>query len=50
MIIGFCGFAGSGKDTAADYLVNFYNFDRISFAGPLKDTLSAVFGWERSML
>jgi hypothetical protein len=50
MIIAFCGFAGSGKDTAADYLVDFHNFRRMSFAGPLKDTVAAIFGWDRKML
>ena len=31
MIIGICGFIGSGKDTVADYLVNFHEFRRESF-------------------
>jgi len=50
MIIGICGFIGSGKDTAADYLVNFHEFRRESFAATLKDAASAVFGWDREML
>ena len=50
MIIGICGFIGCGKDTAADYLVNFHQFKRDSFAAPLKDAVSAVFGWDREML
>jgi len=50
MIIGFVGFIGSGKDTAADYLVNFHEFRRDSFANTLKDAVSAVFGWDRTML
>lgn len=50
MIIGICGFAGSGKDTTADYLVNFCHFRRESFANTLKDAVSAVFGWDRIML
>jgi hypothetical protein len=50
MIIGICGFIGSGKDTAADYLVNFYEFRRESFASTLKDAVSAVFGWDRELL
>jgi len=50
MIIGFVGFIGSGKDTAADYLVNFHEFRRDSFANTLKDAVSAVFGWDRIML
>ena len=40
MIIGCCGFQGSGKDTIADYLQNIYGFKRESFAGPLKDAIS----------
>jgi hypothetical protein len=50
MIIGICGFIGSGKDTVADYLVNFHEFRRESFANTLKDAVSAVFGWDRTML
>ena len=50
MIIGVCGLIGSGKDTVADYLVNFYEFRRESFASTLKDAVSAVFGWDRTML
>lgn len=50
MIIGVCGFIGSGKDTIADYLVNFYEFRRESFANTLKDAVSAVFGWDRTLL
>jgi hypothetical protein len=50
MIIGICGFIGSGKDTAADYLVNFHEFKRESFANTLKDAVSNVFGWDREML
>jgi hypothetical protein len=50
MIVGVCGFIGSGKDTIADYLVNFHEFRRDSFANSLKDAVSAVFGWDRTML
>ena len=50
MIIGVCGFIGSGKDTVADYLTNFHEFRRESFANTLKDAVSAVFGWDRTML
>jgi hypothetical protein len=50
MIIGICGFIGSGKDTIADYLVNFHEFRRDSFANTLKDAVSAVFGWDRVLL
>lgn len=44
------GFIGSGKDTIADYLTTFHGFKRISFAGTLKDAISAVFGWDRDLL
>ena len=50
MIIGVCGLIGAGKDTIADYLVNIHEFRRESFAGTLKDAVSAVFGWDRVML
>lgn len=50
MIIGVCGFIGSGKDTIADYLVNFHEFRRESFASTLKDAVAAVFGWDRILL
>lgn len=50
IIIGVCGFQGSGKDTVADYLVNSHGFRRMSFAGALKDAVAAVFGWDRELL
>ncbi len=50
MIIGICGFIGCGKDTAADFLVNFHGFRRDSFAGTLKDAVAAVFNWDRELL
>jgi len=50
MIIGVCGFIGSGKDTIADYLVNIHQFRRESFANTLKDAVAQVFGWDRDLL
>ena len=50
MIIGVCGFISSGKDTIADYLTNFHEFRRESFANSLKDAVAHVFGWDRTML
>lgn len=39
MIIGLSGYARSGKDTAADHLVNEYGFTRYSFAAPMKEAM-----------
>lgn len=50
MIIGFVGQIGAGKDTAADLLVNSYGFRRDSFASTLKDAISMIFGWDRTLL
>jgi hypothetical protein len=50
MIIGVVGFIGAGKDTVADYLVNFHEFRRDSFAATLKDAVASVFGWDRELL
>lgn len=50
MIIGFTGLIGSGKDTAADYLVNFHGFRRDSFANTLKDAVANIFCWDRTLL
>lgn len=50
IVIGFVGLIGAGKDTAADYLVNFHEFRRDSFANTLKDAVANVFGWDRTLL
>jgi len=50
MIVGITGLIASGKDTAADYLIRFHGFKKLSYAGALKDTVSAIFGWDREML
>ena len=50
MIIGICGFAGSGKNTAADYLVDRYKFKQQSYAASLKDAASSIFNWDRNLL
>jgi len=41
-VIGFCGFARSGKNTAADYLVREYGFTLIAFADPMREFLYAM--------
>lgn len=50
MIVGVSGFIGSGKDTVADYLIRFKGFQRMSYAGPLKDAVASIFGWDRELL
>ena len=50
MILGITGLIGSGKDTIADYLIRFHGFKKLSYAEPLKDSVAAVFGWDREML
>lgn len=51
-IIGFSGLAGSGKDTAADYLINTYGdcFRKLSFGDAVKDIAAVAFGWDRKLL
>jgi hypothetical protein len=39
MIIGLSGYARSGKDTAADNLINRHGFTRYSFAAPIKEAM-----------
>ena len=49
-VIGIVGLIGAGKDTVADYLVNFHGYKRESFANSLKDAVAQVFGWDRELL
>lgn len=39
MLIGLSGYARSGKDTVAEYLVKNYGFTRMAFADPMKEAL-----------
>lgn len=39
MIIGLSGYAQTGKDTIADYLIKNYGFTRVSFADPIRKAL-----------
>lgn len=50
MIIGIVGFIGSGKGSVGDILVSHHNFKKISFADPVKDCVSVIFGWPRHLL
>jgi hypothetical protein len=49
-IISFSGRAGSGKDTAAAFLIQNYGFKKLSFGASLKDAVAVMFGWERKLL
>lgn len=49
MLIGILGFIGSGKGTVGDILAE-HGFTKDSFAKPLKDSVSIVFGWQRDLL
>lgn len=49
MIIGFVGSIGSGKGTAGDILME-RGFLCESFATPLKNVVSNLFGWPRHLL
>jgi hypothetical protein len=49
-IIGLVGLIGSGKNTVANFLIEDHNFKQASFAGSLKDAVSAIFGWPRHLL
>ncbi len=49
-IIAFTGAAGSGKDTAAAILIEEQGYEKLSFAGSLKDAIAAIFGWPRDLL
>lgn len=41
-VIGLAGYAGSGKDTLADYLVREHGYTKLAWAGPLKAGLAAM--------
>jgi hypothetical protein len=42
MIIGLTGYAGSGKSTAAQHLVEKHGFTLVKFAGPLKQMMRCL--------
>jgi dephospho-CoA kinase len=39
MIIGISGYARSGKDTVANYLVEHHEFTRMAFADAMREAL-----------
>ena len=50
MIVGMCGLAGSGKDTAADFMVKNDEFVKVAFADPLKRICKDVFDFTDEQL
>lgn len=48
-VVGIVGFMGSGKNTVAQRFQH-HNFAIDSFAAPLKDVVSSIFGWERDLM
>ena len=49
-IVGFTGFARSGKDTAGEYLCKHYGFTRVAFADALKEACRIIFGFSHDQL
>lgn len=41
-VVALTGAAGSGKSTAADYLIRQHGYERVKFAGPLKAAMAAM--------
>ena len=41
-VVALTGAAGSGKSTAADYLILRHDYERVKFAGPLKAAMAAM--------
>lgn len=49
-IVGFCGLARAGKDSAARYLIRDRRYVRIALADPIKRIAQELWGWEREVL
>jgi hypothetical protein len=45
-IIAICGAKRSGKDVLAEHLVSKYNYERVSFAEPLKHAIKTLFNFD----
>jgi len=49
-IVSVSGVIGAGKDTVGDFLVKYHGYTRMSWAGAVKDSVAAIFGWDRELL
>lgn len=50
IIVGISGKRGSGKDTAADYLIKHCRCGKMAFADPLKSAAIAMFGFTHAQV
>ena len=50
MIIGFTGYQRAGKDTAADYFVKNFKFEKVGFADKFKEAFCVLTGLDRTEL
>lgn len=50
LILGLCGHAGTGKDTAADYICEQYGFVKLGWADELKRFCRRIFGFRTDQL
>jgi hypothetical protein len=48
-VLWLSGYAGSGKDTAAEILCRKYGYTRVAFADMLKDYVAAKYGFDRTL-
>lgn len=49
-LCGFLGFISCGKNTASNFLIQDHGYTPFAFADALKDTVSSIFGWDRTMV
>lgn len=49
-ILALCGRKQAGKDTVAEYLCTRYGYKHVKFAEPLKDAMTALFGFTRNQI
>jgi len=50
MLIGICGHARHGKDTAADFIVKHHGYRKHALADVMKEACRVIFGWDDTYL